>query len=110
MDSLRAAAIALLIWFSAEPVDGAPITIADHFFRTGQTESLVAPFTVFGGTTTTQQWSGLVEVEVSGFGFSTPGSLTDALGPGASPLFHGLRGQPRMRRTANRGLYHLRRG
>lgn len=58
-----------------------PTSTSEQYTRTGQTESFSAPLTVFGGTTTTGQWSGLVEVEVSGWGFSTPGSFTDAFYP-----------------------------
>ena len=56
-------------------------SVSDNFTRTGQTETIAAPLTVFGGTTTTGQWSGLVEVQVSGTGSSTPGKLTDAFYP-----------------------------
>lgn len=55
-----------------------PTSVSENYTRTGQTESFSAPLTVFGGTTTTGQWSGLVEVEVSGTGSSTPGEFTDA--------------------------------
>src|SRR5207253_531125 len=43
-------------------------TISSNFVRTGQTESLTAPLTLFGGATTTQIWSGLIEVLISGVG------------------------------------------
>ena len=53
------------------------------FRRTGQHESLISSWQVFGGKTTSQQWSGLVEVIVSGFGVNVPASgfLEDAFYP-----------------------------
>lgn len=67
-------AITLLVAAQLSAAD----TIPEHFTRTGQTETVVSPLTVFGGTTTTDEWAGVVEVEVSGIGFSSPGQLTDA--------------------------------
>jgi hypothetical protein len=46
--------------------------IIDNFVRTGQTATLVAPFTTFGGVTAPGQWSGLIEVIVSGSGVNVP--------------------------------------
>ena len=46
--------------------------IPDFFTRTGQSESLTIPLSVFGGTTTTQQWSDLIEVNVSGVAVNNP--------------------------------------
>jgi hypothetical protein len=53
------------------------------FNRTGQHESLITSWSVFGGKTTSQQWSGLIEVIVSGFGVNVPesGFLEDAFYP-----------------------------
>jgi len=53
------------------------------FKRTGQQDSLITSWSVFGGTTTSQQWSGLIEVIVSGFGVNVPASgfLEDAFYP-----------------------------
>jgi hypothetical protein len=53
------------------------------FKRTGQHESLINSWQVFGGKTTAQRWSGLVEVIVSGFGVNVPaaGVLEDAFYP-----------------------------
>jgi hypothetical protein len=53
------------------------------FTRTGQKESIISSWSVFGGKTTLQQWSGLVEVIVSGFGVNVPASgvLEDAFYP-----------------------------
>jgi hypothetical protein len=53
------------------------------FTRTGQHESLITSWSVFGGKTTAQLWSGLVEVIVSGFGVNQPatGLLEDAFYP-----------------------------
>jgi hypothetical protein len=50
----------------------AGVLFQDNFFRTGQSESLVAPLTQFGGVTTTQQWSGLIKVVVSGEAINNP--------------------------------------
>ena len=47
--------------------------VSDYFSRTGQSESLTAPFSLFGGVTTQQQWSGSVEVLVSNWGNNQPG-------------------------------------
>jgi hypothetical protein len=44
----------------------------DHFVRTGQSASLTAPLSVFGGVTAPGQWSGLVEVILSGTGINNP--------------------------------------
>ena len=57
--------------------------IERDFVRTGQHESLITSWSVFGGTTTSQTWSGLVEVIVSGFGVNVPtsGTLEDAFYP-----------------------------
>ena len=63
-----------------EAADGS-ISIPANFLRGSKHESLVIPMTVFGGRTTADTWSGLVELTVSGFGFTTPGSLTDAFYP-----------------------------
>jgi hypothetical protein len=53
------------------------------FIRTAHHESLITSWSVFGGKTTAQQWSGLVEVIVSGFGVNVPASgfLEDAFYP-----------------------------
>lgn len=53
------------------------------FVRTGQHESLIQSWRVFGGTTTANKWSGLIEVIVSGFGVNVPstGVLEDAFYP-----------------------------
>jgi hypothetical protein len=50
----------------------ASVFVQDNFVRTGQSESLMAPLTQFGGITTTQQWSGLVEVILSGEAVNNP--------------------------------------
>ena len=46
--------------------------VQDFFSRTGQSELLTTPLTVFGGTTTSQQWSGLIEVVLSGDAINNP--------------------------------------
>jgi hypothetical protein len=53
------------------------------FTRTGQEESIITSWSVFGGKTTSQQWSGLIEVIISGFGVNVPASgfLEDAFYP-----------------------------
>src|SRR5262245_10688481 len=53
------------------------------FVRTGQHQSLIQSWSVFGGVTTSQRWSGLIEVIVSGFGVNVPatGILEDAFYP-----------------------------
>jgi hypothetical protein len=51
------------------------------FTRTGQEESLITSWSVFGGKTTSQPWSGLIEVIISGFGVNVPGVLEDAFYP-----------------------------
>ena len=53
------------------------------FTRTGQHNSLITSWSVFGGKTTAQSWSGLIEVIVSGFGVNVPdsGFLEDAFYP-----------------------------
>src|SRR5438067_824064 len=43
-------------------------TISTNFVRTGQTEAIIAPLTRFGGATTIQAWSGLVETIITGVG------------------------------------------
>ena len=46
--------------------------VSDQFARTGQTETLAAPRTAFGGVSTTQRWSGLIEVIAAGVGNNSP--------------------------------------
>src|ERR1700745_1731520 len=50
----------------------ASVLVQDNFLRTGQTESLVAPLTKFGGVTTHQKWSSLIEVIWSGEAINNP--------------------------------------
>jgi hypothetical protein len=66
------------------PVSSFGQVLEKDFVRTGVHESLVDSWRVSNGVTTTQQFSGLVEVTVSGFGINVPGSgfLEDA--------FHGF--------------------
>lgn len=45
-----------------------------YFQRTGQAETVISPLTVFGGATTTQRWSGLIEVLLSGDAINNPPS------------------------------------
>lgn len=54
--------------------------VSDQFTRTGQSEALTAPLAVFGGVTTTQQWSNNIEMIVSNVGYNFPavGGITDA--------------------------------
>lgn len=54
--------------------------VSSYYTRTGQAEALVAPLSVFGGVTTSQLWSGQIELTVSGVGynFPAPGGFTDA--------------------------------
>ncbi|HEY1267338.1 MAG TPA: hypothetical protein VGH16_08790 [Candidatus Binatia bacterium] len=47
-------------------------TIADNFVRTGQNASFAAPLTTFGGVTAPGQWSGLIEVILSGDAVNNP--------------------------------------
>ena len=61
-----------LIVGSVSVAHGTPL-VSDYFARTGQSEALTAPFSVFGGATTQQQWSGVVEVIVSNWGNNQPG-------------------------------------
>ena len=76
--------------------------LTDLFVRSGQSESIIAPLTVFGGVTTTLTWSGLVEMTVSNVGVRDPntGNMVDAFyefGPSNSSVptpintTHGLR-------------------
>jgi hypothetical protein len=51
--------------------------IADNFTRTGVSEALSAPFTV-PATSTTNSYGGLVEIIVSGTGFSLFSNINDA--------------------------------
>lgn len=62
----------LLILSSISVAQAGPL-VSDYFSRTGQSESLTAPFSLFGGVTTQQQWSGSVEVLVSNWGNNQPG-------------------------------------
>jgi hypothetical protein len=64
-------------------VSFADAELEKDFIRSGQHESLIQSWSVFGGVTTSQRWSGLVEVIVSGFGVNVPatGILEDAFYP-----------------------------
>lgn len=55
------------------------LSISDQFSRTGQEESFVTFLTVFGGATTSQRWSDLIEVIASGTGVRDPstGNIID---------------------------------
>lgn len=70
------AALLLLGIGVASPSNAAPLVL-DAFTRTGQTDALTAPFAVFGGATTAQQWSGYIEVIVSDWGYNFPGSQAE---------------------------------
>ena len=65
------------------PVAALAQILEKDFTRTGQHESLITSWSVFGGKTTSQQWSGVIEVIVSGFGVNVPSSgfLEDAFYP-----------------------------
>jgi hypothetical protein len=65
-------ALLILCAFLLLPGSVSAQSIQDFFTRTGQSESLTAPLTVFGGTTTVQQWSGLIEVILSGEAINNP--------------------------------------
>ena len=69
----------LLMLKTVSEAHGLPI-VADHFTRTGRAEALTAPLAVFGGVTTSQQWSGNIELIVSNVGHNFPaiGGFTDA--------------------------------
>ena len=71
----------MLVSCPALEASEASTAIPGNFLRTGKQVSLLISLGVFGGSTTTEAWSGLCELTVSGFGFSTPGSLTDAFYP-----------------------------
>jgi hypothetical protein len=62
--------VASVLWLSSTSL--ASVLIQDNFLRTGQNESLTAPLTQFGGVTTTQKWSGLIEVILSGEAVENP--------------------------------------
>jgi PEP-CTERM motif len=69
--------------FSFTPIANAnaATTIASAYTRTSGPENVVAPFTLPAGTSTTRNYTGAVEVFVTGSGFSL-GSLTNnAFGP-----------------------------
>ena len=53
------------------------------FTRTGQHQTIISSWHVFGSTTTSQEWSGLLEIILSGFGVNVPSSgfLEDAFYP-----------------------------
>src|SRR5262249_46358696 len=53
------------------PVTSAEL-VTDSFVRTGKSESLIAPLNIFGGITTSTQWSGFIEFDVSGVGVRDP--------------------------------------
>jgi hypothetical protein len=63
--------VLLVLFLMPHPASALPL-VQNYFFRTGQSESLTTQLTVFGGTTTTQQWSDLIEVIVSGVGVNNP--------------------------------------
>jgi len=57
--------------------------IEKRFVRTGQTDIMIQSWEEFGGETTKEKWSGLIEVLVSGFGINVPtsGVMEDAFYP-----------------------------
>jgi hypothetical protein len=65
-------AIVLVLLLLLPSAATAATTLDGIFTRTGKSESFAAPLTVFGGTTTTQQWSGLIEVILSGQAVNNP--------------------------------------
>jgi hypothetical protein len=81
MTRLRIGLVSWLLLFGAPTLAAAAsFDVSDFFVRTGEVESLTAPLTVFGGTTTTLAWSGLIEVKVSNVGVRDPstGNQVDA--------------------------------
>jgi len=70
MMQLLAPVLGSVFWLSSASL--ASVSVQDNFLRTGQTESLIAPLTQFGGVTTNQKWSGLVEVILSGEAINNP--------------------------------------
>src|SRR5215470_17263265 len=70
MMQLLASVLGSVFWLSSASF--ASVLVQDNFLRTGQTESLIAPLTQFGGVTTAQKWSGLVEVILSGEAINNP--------------------------------------
>lgn len=69
-----------LLGFGFTTVVNAQALVSDYYTRTGQSELLVAPLSVFGGVTASQLWSGRIELTVSGVGHNFPsvGGFTDA--------------------------------
>lgn len=72
MSNLLARLFACIILISVPSTLFASLLLQDNFVRTGQTENLVDPLAHFGGVTTAQQWSGLIEIIVSGQGINNP--------------------------------------
>jgi hypothetical protein len=72
MAKLLARVLTVVFLASIYSTSSASVFVESNFSRTGQTESLIAPLTQFGGVTTTQQWSGLVEVILSGEAVNNP--------------------------------------
>ena len=81
--SLHAIGVLVTVVLSCDALEASDglLSIRSNFLRSGKHESLIVPLGVYGGSTTGEAWSGLVELTVSGFGFTTPGSLTDAFYP-----------------------------
>lgn len=81
---LRVAACAVCAACSLSGVRAQSTFVADNFTRIGPGETITAPFTASGGTSTTGTLGSLVEITVSGTGY--------ALGPTVSDAFYFLNG------------------
>ena len=76
---------AAAVWLALASLASASPIILDHYTRTGTSETLNVPFT-WVAAPTSNTYSGLVEVHVSGTGNSLYGNINDA--------FHGSSGAP----------------
>jgi hypothetical protein len=76
MEKLLARVLTIVFLLLISSTSSASVLVENNFSRTEQTETLIAPWAQFGGATTTQQWSGLIEVIVSGDGIDNPPSGT----------------------------------
>jgi len=76
--------VSLALLIAASTADAGRLNSLDsNFVRTGQEESFIQSWQVFGGHETKQEWTGLIEMYVAGFGVNVPNSgvMEDAFYP-----------------------------